>query len=55
MGSLAKETFAKFLFARHEKKWLEQCPTHFKHGSYFSYVDDTLTIFNNPDHTNKYL
>ena len=55
MGSPVGGIFANFFLAHHEKKWLEQCPTHFKPVSYYRYVDDTLTIFNSPDHANKFL
>ena len=55
MGSQVGGIFANFFLAHHEKKWLEQCPTHFKPVSYHRYVDDTLTIFNSPDHANKLL
>ena len=55
MGSPVRGIFVNFFLAHHEKKWLEQCPTHFKPVSYHRYVDDTLAIFNSPDHANKFL
>ena len=55
MSSSIGGIFANLFLPHHEKKWLEQCPTHFKPVSYHRYVDDTLTIFNSPDHANKFL
>ena len=55
VGSAVGGIFANFFLAHHEKNQLEQCPTHFKLISYHRYVDDTLIIFNSPDHANKFL
>ena len=44
-----------FFLTHHEKKWLEQCPTHSKQVSYLKYVDGALTIVDNSDYASKFL
>lgn len=43
-----------FFLADREKKWLEQFPIPFKPVSYFRCVEDTLTVFDIPDHATNF-
>lgn len=47
MGSPLGPIFANIFLSHHEKKWLSDCPIHFKPKIYKRYVDDTFLLFSN--------
>ncbi len=55
MGSCLGPTFANSFLSFHECNWLKDCPSIFKPAYYRQYVDDTLLLFNDPDHIPLFL
>jgi hypothetical protein len=55
MGSPLAPTLANIFMSHHEQLWLNKCPDHFKPFYYRRYVDDTFLIFNDRDHSTKFL
>ena len=54
MGSPLGPTFANCFLCYHEKKWLEACPIEFRPLFYRRFVDDTLLLFRDPLHIEKF-
>ena len=50
MGSPLVPTLAIAFLVYQEKNWLERCPLEYRTFSYRRYVDDTLILFNSPEH-----
>ena len=50
MGSPLGPSFANAFLCHHEKKWLNECPKHFKPVFYKRYVDDIFVLFKKPEH-----
>ena len=55
MGSALGPTFANCFLCYHEKNWLADCPSDFKPLFYRRFVDDTLLLFRDHSHINKFL
>ena len=55
MRSPVGAIFALFSWPTMKKNLTVQYPTHFKSVLYFRYVDDTLTMLDNPDHVSNFL
>ena len=50
MGSLAAPTLANAFLCYHEKIWLNERPSQFKHVVYIHYVDDVFVLFKSKEH-----
>ena len=50
MGGSLGPIMANIFMCYMEKKWLDQCPSHFKPILYRRYVDDCFLLFTNRDH-----
>ena len=46
-------TFANFFLCYHEKIWLQNCPSEFKHVIYRRYVNDAFLLFHSKHHVKK--
>ena len=55
MGSPVGPSFANAFLSYHERKWLSECPPHFKPTLYRRYVDDTFLVFRHNDHITLFL
>ena len=45
MGNPLGPTLANAFLSFHEKKWLQNCPEHFRPVVYRRYVDDIFVLF----------
>ena len=54
MGSPLGPTLASVFLWYHEKNWLQNCPSEFKHVTYRKYVHDTFLPFSSKHHIEKY-
>ena len=50
MGSPAAPTLANAFLCHHEKIWLSERPSQFKHVVYRHYVDDVFVLFKSKEH-----
>ena len=55
MGSPLGPTLANAFMSHMEKKWLRDCPSHFKPVLYRRYVDDTFLLFENESNIDLFL
>ena len=55
MGSPLGPTLANVFMCHMEKKWLQDCPSHFKPVLYRRYVDDTFLLFTDDNHIDQFL
>ena len=55
MGNPLGPTLANAFLAHYEKKWLNDCPSHYKPIMYKRYVDDTFLIFKSASHIPLFL
>ena len=55
MGSPLGPTLANAFLCHHEKRWLSDCPSHFKPVVYKRFVDDIFVLFRSKDHLPLFL
>ena len=55
MGNPLGPTLAKLFLCHHETNWLSNCPLEFKPVLFRRYIDDTLLIFGDISHIDKFL
>ena len=53
MGSPLGPTLANVFLCYHEKIWLQNCPSEFKHFIYRRYVNDAFLLFHSKHHVKK--
>ena len=51
LGAILANVFMCF----HEKRWLDDCPNHFKPAFYKRYMDDSFLLFNSECHAQMFL
>ena len=55
MGLPLGSTLANVFMCFHEKRWLDDCPNHFKPVFYKRYIDDSFLLFDSECHAQMFL